>query len=60
MSPEETLIYVYIMECTMSVDTYNKTREIALKHGHDLFPSNIKILVVKKEIYPSIINVTEQ
>lgn len=43
----------------MSVHTYNKTREIALKHGHSLFPSYKKVLAAKKETYPAIINVTE-
>lgn len=57
MSPEEGL--AYIMECNMSIDTYNKTREIALKHGHNLFPSYKKYLVAKKETYPSIMDVTE-
>lgn len=57
MSPEEAL--AYIMECNMSIDTYNKTREIALKYGHNLFPSYKKILVAKKETYPSIMDVTE-
>jgi len=57
MSPEEAL--AYIMKCNMSVDTYNKTREIALKHGHSLFPSYKKVLAAKKETYPSITHVTE-
>lgn len=57
MSPEEAL--AYIMECNMSVDTYNKTPEIALKHGHSLFPSYKKVLAAKKETYPSIMDVTE-
>lgn len=47
------------MECNMSIYTYNKTRAIALKHGHNLFPSYKKILVAKKETYPSIMDVTE-
>jgi len=57
MSPEEAL--AYIMECNMSVDTYNKTREIALKHGHNFFLSYKMILAAKKETYPSIMHVTE-
>ena len=54
MSPEEAL--AYIMECNMSVDTYNKTREIALKHGYNLFPSYKKILVAKEETVARINN----